>query len=236
MIFRKNHCSQCEVETRGWNDSQYLEEYNIENMYKKKKMSGSAGTGAAAAPAASTEVEDAGTKRGRVDDGPNSNDVVLPTEQQVGQIIQMVKKQMNESPAVDLNAASTVGSASTGAVPPAAADAALGTDVKPPTPEELAAAQAKVDAAKTASEADATNDALKTALTNAEAELAALNAKAPPAAESKTVVGGRRRTKRKNGKKSHKKGKSSKKVAKRRKSRKSSSSRRRRSSRKQNKH
>ena len=39
MIFRKNHCSQRDVETRGWNDSQYLEEYNIENMYKKKKMS-----------------------------------------------------------------------------------------------------------------------------------------------------------------------------------------------------
>ena len=231
MIFRKNHCSQRGVETRGWNDSQYLEEYNIENMYKKKKMS-QEGAPAASTEVASTEgpaaaapaeVQDAASTAGKIKVEP-------PTDAFLQDIVDRI------TPLV-AKASGTAPLASAGDVDPAAA---LGADVnvKPPTPEELAAAQANVDAAKTASEADATNDALKTALTDAEAELAALNAKAAPAAApaAASTLGGRRRTKRKNGKKSHKKGKSSKKVAKRRKSRKSSSSRRRRSSRKQNKH
>ena len=119
--------------------------------------------------------------------------------------------------------------ASTGAdkqTPNSTLDAAA--DVKPPSPEDLAAAEKEVADAEVAlnNAPDDQKPAAQTALDAAKAELTELKAK----------VGGRRRTKRKNGKKSHKKGKSSKKVAKRRKSRKSSSSRRRRSSRKQNKH
>lgn len=124
------------------------------------------------------------------------------------------------------SAAGQPGAASTAAA--SDATGAVGTDVKPPTPEELEAEEENVKAARTALEANASDPALKKALEDAQAKLANLKAKAAPAvdpaADPDKRVGGRRRTKRKQ----QKKGKSSKKGGK--KHRKSSGKKSRRSS------
>ena len=124
------------------------------------------------------------------------------------------------------SAAGQPGAASTAAA--SDATGAVGTDVKPPTPEELEAEEENVKAARTAWEANASDPALKKALEDAQAKLANLKAKAAPAvdpaADPDKRVGGRRRTKRKH----HKKGKSAKKGGK--KHRKSSGKKSRRSS------
>ena len=110
------------------------------------------------------------------------------------------------------SAAGQPGAASTAAA--SDATGAVGTDVKPPTPEELEAEEENVKAARTALEANASDPALKKALEDAQAKLANLKAKAAPAvdpaADPDKRVGGRRRTKRKQ----QKKGKSSKKGGK----------------------
>lgn len=75
-----------------------------------------------------------------------------------------------------------------------------GTNVEKPTPEQIAAAEAKVTAAKQASDASPQDEELKTALKTAQDNLSDLKSKS----------GGRRRTKRKqqkNGKSAKKGGK-----------------------------
>jgi hypothetical protein len=208
-----------------------LEEYNIENMYKKR-MSDAEVQPAAAAKASETDI--LGTVK-ELMKTPEMNTIIKDA----------VAATANPTPAV-LNASSDNSADESIAAPAPAATSAAASDAAP-APEATS-----LDAGATTSAADNnTNTSVEEKMydldgvpgTDSEKhiykDLGAVN-------EARTVkemdslaelkTGGRRRTKhkkhhKKGGKKSHKKGKSSKKVAKRRKSRKTGSRR----SRKQNK-
>jgi hypothetical protein len=166
-----------------------LEEYNIENMYRKKKMSEEQTAAAVEAPApTSTDAQEQPPAAPPAPEQPpaappaappappaNGNPLDTITDEQLNEFVGRVKKAEENAEKKDN-------------------EDKPATVVTQPT-EELAAAEKAVEDAKKALETTPDDEAAKKALADAETKLA----------ELKSKVGGRRRSRRKNYKKSGKK-------------------------------